>query len=97
MRHDRESVVDAALRILDEWGLSELTMRRLGAALEVQPSALYHHFENKQTLLAAVADRIQETARPVPSPNSAGTRRHWPRRSTCATRCSPTVTAPRSC
>jgi AcrR family transcriptional regulator len=68
VRHDRESVVDAALRILDEWGLSELTMRRLGAALEVQPSALYHHFENKQTLLAAVADRIQEAARPVPSP-----------------------------
>src|SRR5690606_41909477 len=68
VRHDRESVVDAALRILDEWGLSELTMRRLGAALEVQPSALYHHFANKQSLLAAVADRIQEAARPAPPP-----------------------------
>jgi len=69
-RHDRESVVDAALRILDEWGLSELTMRRLGAALEVQPSALYHHFPNKQALLAAVADRIQDAARTSPSPES---------------------------
>jgi AcrR family transcriptional regulator len=68
VRHDRESVVDAALRILDEWGLSELTMRRLAGALGVQPSALYHHFVNKQTLLAAVADRIQDAARPVPSP-----------------------------
>ena len=67
-RHDRESVVDAALRILDEWGLPELTMRRLGAALDVQPSALYHHFPNKQALLAAVADRIQDAARPAPSP-----------------------------
>lgn len=65
-RHDRESVVDAALRILDDWGLPELTMRRLAAALDVQPSALYHHFANKQTLLAAVADRIQQAARPAP-------------------------------
>ncbi len=65
-RHDRESVVDAALRILDEHGLPELTMRRLAAALDVQPSALYHHFENKQTLLAAVADRIQAGARSAP-------------------------------
>ena len=68
VRHDRASVVDAALRILDEWGLSELTMRRLAGALDVQPSALYHHFANKQSLLAAVADRIQDAARPTPSP-----------------------------
>ena len=68
VRHDRTAVVDAALRILDEDGLPELTMRRLAAALEVQPSALYHHVENKQTLLAAVADRIQAAARAAPSP-----------------------------
>ncbi|HET8896504.1 MAG TPA: TetR family transcriptional regulator [Protaetiibacter sp.] len=70
VRHDRDSVVDAALRILDEWGLPELTMRRLAAALDVQPSALYHHFANKQKLLAAVADRIQDAARPAPSPTT---------------------------
>lgn len=58
LRHDRESVVDAAIEILDRHGLGDLTMRRLGAALEVQPSALYWHFENKQALLAAVAERI---------------------------------------
>jgi len=33
-------------------------MRRLAAALDVQPSALYHHFPNKQALLAELADRI---------------------------------------
>ena len=57
-RHDRDSVVDTALRLLDEVGLADLTMRRLAAALDLQPSALYWHFENKQSLLAAVADRI---------------------------------------
>jgi len=62
-RHSRGDVVDAALAILDEHGLPDLTMRRLAATLNVQPSALYWHFENKQTLLAAVSDRIVLGAR----------------------------------
>jgi TetR/AcrR family tetracycline transcriptional repressor len=57
-RHTRDDVARAALHILDEFGLPDLTMRRLAAALDVQPSALYWHFPNKQTLLAELADRI---------------------------------------
>ncbi|SEH67211.1 MULTISPECIES: TetR/AcrR family transcriptional regulator C-terminal domain-containing protein [unclassified Leifsonia] len=64
-RHSRDDVVEAALRILDDLGLPDLTMRRLAAALDVQPSALYWHFPNKQTLLAELADRIV-AARRVP-------------------------------
>lgn len=58
MRYRRDDVVDRALVVLDDYGLADLTMRRLGAELGVQPSALYHHFANKQALLAAVADEI---------------------------------------
>jgi TetR/AcrR family tetracycline transcriptional repressor len=57
-RHDRAEIVGAALRILDDVGLPDLTMRRLASALGIRPSALYWHFENKQTMLAAVSDRI---------------------------------------
>lgn len=57
-------MAEAALRILDDLGLPDLTMRRLAAALDVQPSALYWHFPNKQTLLAELADRIV-AARPA--------------------------------
>lgn len=57
-RHDRESVTDVALSLLDQVGLPDLSMRRLAAELDVQPSALYWHFASKQELLAAVADRI---------------------------------------
>lgn len=57
-RHSRDDVARTALQILDEFGLPDLTMRRLAAALDVQPSALYWHFPNKQTLLAELADRI---------------------------------------
>ena len=67
MRHRRGDVVDQALRVLDEHGLADLTMRRLGTELEVRPSALYHHFPSKQVLLAAVADEIlARGARPLP-------------------------------
>ena len=67
MRYRREDVVARALEVLDEYGLADLTMRRLGAELGVQPSALYHHFPNKQSLLAAVADEILvRGARPLP-------------------------------
>lgn len=58
MRYHRRDVVDRAIVVLDEYGLESLTMRRLAAELGVQPSALYHHVPNKQTLLAAVADEI---------------------------------------
>lgn len=67
MRYRREDVVNRALRVLDDYGLADLTMRRLGTELGVHPSALYHHFPNKQTLLAAVADEIlSRGARPLP-------------------------------
>ncbi|MDO9495092.1 MAG: TetR/AcrR family transcriptional regulator C-terminal domain-containing protein [Nocardioides sp.] len=58
MSYHRRDVVEHALGVLDAYGLADLTMRRLGAELGVQPSALYHHFANKQLLLAAVADEI---------------------------------------
>lgn len=58
MGHSRTDVVRTAVRVLDEYGLGDLTMRRLAAELAVQPSALYHHFSGKQALLAAVADEL---------------------------------------
>ena len=57
-RRDRESVARTALALLDEVGLADLSMRRIAARLDVQPSALYWHFSSKQELLADLADRI---------------------------------------
>jgi TetR/AcrR family tetracycline transcriptional repressor len=65
--HRRADVVVRALTVLDDHGLADLTMRRLGTELGIQPSALYHHFPSKQVLLAAVADEILvRGARPLP-------------------------------
>ena len=54
MAHHRSDVLAHAVALLDTHGLAALTMRRLGAELEVQPSAIYHHFASKQALLANV-------------------------------------------
>jgi TetR/AcrR family transcriptional regulator, tetracycline repressor protein len=54
----RADVLDGAIAILDEYGLGDLTMRRLATSLHVQPGALYWHFKDKQTLLGAIADSI---------------------------------------
>ncbi len=67
-RRAKSDVVDAALGILEAQGLPDLTMRRIAEALGVQPSALYWHFPNKQTLLAAVSERILAPGDAAPDP-----------------------------
>lgn len=52
-----------ALRLLDDYGIADLTMRRLARELNVSPGALYWHFADKQELIGAVADRILESTR----------------------------------
>lgn len=58
MKVTRAQVVDGALRVVREHGLSALSMRRLAEDLGVQAGALYYHVASKQDLLAAVAARI---------------------------------------
>lgn len=58
MRNSLADVVAAALRVLAAQGLEGCSMRRVAAELDVQPSALYHHVPDKQTLLALMADEI---------------------------------------
>jgi TetR/AcrR family tetracycline transcriptional repressor len=59
--HKRD-VVTKATTILDDYGIADLTMRRLARELDVTPGALYWHFANKQQLLGAVADEVLRPA-----------------------------------
>ncbi|MDO4918097.1 TetR family transcriptional regulator [Kocuria sp.] len=58
MALDRDRVLDAAWHILQDYGLGDLSMRRLARELGVQPGALYWHVANKQELLAVLARRM---------------------------------------
>jgi TetR/AcrR family tetracycline transcriptional repressor len=63
----RPDVVRGALDLLDAEGLDGLTMRRLGAALNVQGGALYRHFPSKEALLDAMAEELMAAVGdPVP-------------------------------
>ncbi|WP_406864238.1 helix-turn-helix domain-containing protein [Streptomyces sp. HUAS MG47] len=51
-------IVDTALRLVAEHGADALSVRRLGAALGADPSALYRYFRNTDALLLALADEM---------------------------------------
>ena len=67
-----EAIVDASIALIENGGLSGLTVRRLGLTLGVDPTAFYRHFKDKAELLRAVADRIhRDVLIDLPSPHGA--------------------------
>jgi TetR/AcrR family transcriptional regulator, tetracycline repressor protein len=58
MKVNREMVARAGLRLLNEVGLEQLTLRLLGSELKVQAAAIYWHFKSKQQLIDEMATII---------------------------------------
>ncbi|WP_371483677.1 TetR/AcrR family transcriptional regulator [Kitasatospora sp. NBC_00315] len=62
-------IVETALRLIGQHGAQALTVRRLGAALGADPSAIYRYFHSTDDLLLAVAEemigRVQREWRPT--------------------------------
>ncbi|MEV6103911.1 helix-turn-helix domain-containing protein [Streptomyces sp. NPDC051940] len=54
----QELIVETALRLVAQHGAEALSVRRLGAALGADPSALYRYFHNTDDLLLALADEL---------------------------------------
>lgn len=57
-RLSRDVVLTTAVRLADERGADELSMRKLAAELGVVPMALYKHVANKEALLDAMVEHI---------------------------------------
>jgi len=55
-------ILDAAIDLADSQGLAALSMRRLGATLEVEAMTLYHYFPNKAALLDGIVERLVSAA-----------------------------------
>ena len=53
-----EAIVEAAIRIADSEGLPAVSIRRVAAELDARAMSLYDHFENKDDLLAAMAEEV---------------------------------------
>lgn len=52
----RRALLDATLKLVDQKGPQGFTLRAAARAAGVTPSATYHHFEDKDALLTAVAE-----------------------------------------
>lgn len=64
-----ERIDATALALVDEGGMAALSMRKLGAALGVDPMAIYHHVPNKQALVHRLVLHVF-SAMPGPDPRS---------------------------
>ena len=64
---DRDDIVDAALRLVEDEGADALTMRRLAAELGVTATTIYWHVGNRDDVVVALVERHgqQLAARPV--------------------------------
>jgi len=52
----RQDLIDAAITLINEKGVSDLSLRQLARQVGVSHNAPYRHFETKQALLMAVAE-----------------------------------------
>lgn len=71
----RRRTLEVALRIIDEEGLDALSIRRLGHELNVHGISLYHHFDNKESILVGACELALAHVR-TPH-NTGGDWREW--------------------
>jgi TetR/AcrR family transcriptional regulator, tetracycline repressor protein len=69
-----DTIVDAAIKVIEKEGLAGLSMRQLASTLDVTPTALYHHVKGKDELLDMCAMRIVSQI-PVPDRKLPWTKR----------------------
>ena len=73
----RDQMLTAAMTIVDEGGVDDLTMRRLGQALDRNPMAVYRHAMDKHILLDGLVERVISDF-VVPRPADHNTDLDWP-------------------
>ncbi len=54
----RDVILDEAVALVDERGLTELTMRRLGERLGVEAMSLYRYVEGREALLDGIVEQV---------------------------------------
>ncbi|MGR6432438.1 TetR/AcrR family transcriptional regulator C-terminal domain-containing protein [Rhizobium sp. PAMB 3174] len=74
---NRETVIAAALDLLDEVGLEGISTRQLAKRLGVEQPSLYWHFRNKEELLSAMAETAMAPHAAAPLPTPADDWRAW--------------------
>ncbi|AJT41796.1 TetR/AcrR family transcriptional regulator [Psychromicrobium lacuslunae] len=58
MALSEERILDAAIEVLNAYGLASTSMRQIAKEIGVQPNSIYWYIKSKQELLAKIAERI---------------------------------------
>jgi AcrR family transcriptional regulator len=67
---DRSAILEAAFGLLDQLGEQGFSVRKVGAAMAIDPMTVLHHFGSKEELLRQIADRALGTIElPEPTGN----------------------------
>lgn len=66
----RERILQAALELVAQDGLAQLSTRRLGQRLGCEAMSIYHHYPNKHHLLDAMVDHIVASIE-IPPPQAS--------------------------
>lgn len=56
----KEQIVEAALQILSDNEVKKLSITEIATRLNLVPSALYRHFKNKDAIVMAILDHIED-------------------------------------
>lgn len=62
----QNEIVDAALHLIAEKGMSNFTIRHLSQALNITDAALYYHFQDKLEIVQALVSRFESSADELP-------------------------------
>ena len=63
VRARREQIVEAATRVFAEKGFSRATTREVARVAGISEGTIYNYFEDKDALLTAILDKLNETER----------------------------------
>jgi TetR/AcrR family tetracycline transcriptional repressor len=67
---NRDTIVNAALKVVDEQGMAALSMRAVAQALGTGPASLYAHVASKEQLVDLVLDQVYgDVELPDPDPD----------------------------
>jgi AcrR family transcriptional regulator len=73
----RERIVTAAIAFVDRWGLTALTMRRLGTELGVEAMSLYRYVAGRDDLLEGMVEQMVTQLHLDPSSGRPGPGDGW--------------------
>ncbi|ERL65974.1 TetR/AcrR family transcriptional regulator [Schleiferilactobacillus shenzhenensis] len=69
----RSYILDTALALIDQKGLAQFSMRKLGQAMAVSPMAVYRYFPNQGALFDGVVESIWQQALTIAPGTSSAT------------------------